>query len=100
MLEQPAAEAKKGQYLIGPQQKRDRGKKTLVLDIDETLVHSAFNNVERPDITLQIKMDGHSQTIYVLVRPGVAEFLQRMARHFELVVFTASLSKYAEPLML
>lgn len=60
MLEQPAAEAKKGQYLIGPQQKRDRGKKTLVLDIDETLVHSAFNNVERPDITLQIKMDGHS----------------------------------------
>lgn len=73
MAEQPnGQDKKKGQsYLIGPQQKRDRGKKTLVLDIDETLVHSAFNNVENPDITLQIKMDGHSQMIYVLVRPHV-----------------------------
>ena len=38
--------------------------------------------------------------IYVLVRPFVAEFLKRMSKHYELVVFTASLSKYAEPLML
>ena len=36
----------------------------------------------------------------MLVRPFVAEFLKRMSKHFELVIFTASLSKYAEPLML
>lgn len=34
------------------------------------------------------------------MRPFVAEFLKRMNKHFELVIFTASLSKYAEPLML
>jgi len=28
--------------LIGPQRPQDRGKKTLVLDLDETLVHSSF----------------------------------------------------------
>ena len=34
-----------------------------------------------------------------MVRPGVDEFLRRMNEKYELVVFTASLSKYAEPLM-
>jgi RNA polymerase II subunit A small phosphatase-like protein len=38
--------------------KRDRGKKTLVLDIDETLVHSAFKFVENANITLPIEIDG------------------------------------------
>jgi RNA polymerase II subunit A small phosphatase-like protein len=33
------------------------------------------------------------------VRPGVAQFLKKMHKSFELVIFTASLSKYAEPLV-
>jgi RNA polymerase II subunit A small phosphatase-like protein len=74
--------------------------KTLVLDLDETLVHSSFKFVEGADITLPIEIDGQVCMIYVLVRPHVVEFLQRMHKHFELVIFTASLSKYAEPLML
>jgi RNA polymerase II subunit A small phosphatase-like protein len=86
--------------LIGPQPKKDRGLKTLVLDLDETLVHSSFKYVENADITLPIEIDGQICTIYVLVRPFVSEFLKRMQKHFELVIFTASLSKYAEPLML
>lgn len=35
----------------------------------------------------------------MLIRPGVHEFLTKMARFYELVIFTASLSKYAEPLV-
>ncbi len=72
----------------------------MVLDLDETLVHSSFKPVEKSDITLPIEIDGQICTIFVLVRPFVEEFLKRMSKHFELVVFTASLSKYAEPLML
>lgn len=34
-----------------------------------------------------------------MVRPGTDRFLQRMALFYELVIFTASLSKYAKPLM-
>lgn len=33
------------------------------------------------------------------MRPGVDQFLKKMHKHYELVIFTASLSKYADPLM-
>lgn len=46
-----------------------------------------------------MEIDGQVCIIYVLVRPYAVEFLHRMHKHFELVIFTASLSKYAEPLM-
>ena len=32
-------------------------------------------------------------------RPGVDEFLLEMAKHYEIVIFTASLNKYADPLL-
>ncbi|NXG77154.1 CTDS1 phosphatase, partial [Baryphthengus martii] len=35
--------------------------------------------------------------VYVLKRPHVDEFLQRMGELFECVLFTASLAKYADP---
>lgn len=34
--------------------------------------------------------------VYVLKRPGVDEFLRRMGELYEVVIFTASLSKYAD----
>jgi RNA polymerase II subunit A small phosphatase-like protein len=35
----------------------------------------------------------------VAKRPGVDEFLTEMAKHYEIVVYTASLNKYADPLL-
>jgi len=71
-----------------------------VLDLDETLVHSGFKQFERgSDIVLKIELEGRVHDIQVLVRPGVEEFLDKMTKIYELVVFTASLSKYAEPLV-
>jgi RNA polymerase II subunit A small phosphatase-like protein len=57
--------------LIPPQTPDDKGKPTLVLDLDETLVHSSFGNVERPDVTLDIWLDGVMMTVKVLKRPGL-----------------------------
>ena len=37
--------------------------------------------------------------VYVIKRPGVDEFLVEMAKHYELVIYTASLNKYADPLL-
>ena len=37
--------------------------------------------------------------VYVMKRPGVDEFLTEMAKHYEIVVYTASLNKYADPLL-
>jgi len=37
--------------------------------------------------------------VYVLKRPGVDQFLRSVGQKFEVVVFTASLAKYADPLL-
>ena len=70
-----------------------------MLDLDETLVHSSFKPIDNPDIILPVEIEGNVCNIFILVRPGVTQFLQRMHKHYELVIFTASLSKYADPLV-
>ena len=80
--------------------KKTSDKKTLVLDLDETLVHSQFQPFDIPsDITLKIELEGELHDIHVLVRPGVKEFLENMGKIYEIVIFTASVSKYADPLL-
>ena len=79
---------------------RKSQKKTLILDIDETLVHSAFTPLNRPaDISLNIELNGLNRTIYVLKRPHVDEFLEELSNIFEIITFTASLPQYAGPLL-
>ena len=76
------------------------GKKTLVLDLDETLVHSQFGPFEIPsDVVINIEIENEIHDIHVLVRPGVKEFLENISKIFEVVIFTASISKYAGPLL-
>lgn len=53
---------------------------TLVLDLDETLVHY---------------IDSQSQGKF-LTRPYVHEFLEKMSKHFEIVIFTAAIQTYAD----
>ena len=84
--------------MIGPQPDHLKGRKTLALDLDETLVHSQFNAV-KSDYIIPIDVEGRICNIYVLKRPGVDFFLQQMAEYFEVIIYTASLSKYADPLM-
>ena len=79
---------------------RISNKKTLVLDLDETLVHSNFFPFNCPsDVIIKIELENEIHDIHVLVRPYVKEFLEKMAKKFEIVIFTASLSKYADPLL-
>lgn len=79
--------------------KENKNKKTLIVDLDETLVHSSFKPPEKADIVLPVEIDDKVCYVYVLVRPGAQEFLEKLAEFYEVVIFTASLSKYAKPLM-
>ena len=80
--------------------KASSDKKTLVLDLDETLVHSQFQPFDvPPDILLKIELENELHDIHVMVRPGVQEFLKNMGKIYEIVIFTASVSKYADPLL-
>ena len=80
---------------LPPQTPMNYGKKTLVLDLDETLVHSSFQGIADPDFVLPVEVNGVVYSVFVLKRPGVSEFIEQTALNFELVVFTASLSAYA-----
>ena len=84
---------------LPPMRREDLGKKTLVLDLDETLVHSSFKATSNYDFIINVEIEGRMTTVYVLKRPFVDRFLQAVSRKFEVVVFTASLRKYADPLL-
>lgn len=86
-------------HLLSTISRSDRGKKTLVLDLDETLVHSSFMPIKNPDFVVPVVIDNHSHNVYVLKRPGVDEFLEALGSIYEIVVFTASLAKYADPVL-
>ena len=74
--------------------------KTLVLDLDETLVHSSFKPFHNnPDIQLKIKYKNTYHNVYVLKRPYVDKFLYFMSKYYNIFIFTASIPEYAEPLL-
>jgi RNA polymerase II subunit A small phosphatase-like protein len=73
-------------------------KMCLVLDLDETLVHSSFKPVSC-DFIINIELEGVRHDVYVAKRPGVDEFLLKMSEIFEIVIFTAGIDKYAHPLL-
>ena len=50
-----------GRPFLPPLQERDRAKKTLVLDLDETLVHSSFKSVANPDYVIPVEIDGKAR---------------------------------------
>ena len=75
-------------------------KKTLILDLDETLVHSSMKPFQRcADITLPITINGRRIFVYVLKRPFLEKFLEEMSLIYDIIIFTASLGEYAEPLL-
>ena len=55
-------------------------KYTLVLDLDETLVHYISDN----------------DSAYIQIRPGAEEFLKELSEYYEIIIFTAALQNYAD----
>eukprot|EP00943_MAST-04B_sp_MAST-4B-sp1_P008737 g8737.t1 len=93
-------QGKGGAYnLLGEVSQANAGKQCIVLDLDETLVHSSFKPVPNPDCIIPVEIESIVHHVYVRKRPGVDQFLKRCGELFEIVVYTASLSKYADPLL-
>jgi RNA polymerase II subunit A small phosphatase-like protein len=85
--------------LLPPLAPQHAGRKCLVLDLDETLVHSSFKSIQHADYVVPVEIEYHWHNVYVIKRPGVDNFLKKMGELYEIVVFTASLSKYADPVL-
>jgi Dullard-like phosphatase family protein len=79
----------------------DFKKKLLVLDMDETLLHSVFDEEEvlpsAPDANVFLPEDEIS--IPVFWRPGVQDFLKKVSSEYEVLVWTAGTRGYAEPVL-
>ncbi|KAK8405099.1 hypothetical protein O3P69_001588 [Scylla paramamosain] len=84
-------------HLLPPVSHRDMHKICMVIDLDETLVHSSFKPISNADFIVPVEIDGTIHQVYVLKRPFVDDFLQKMGELYECVLFTASLAKYADP---
>jgi CTD small phosphatase-like protein 2 len=82
-----------------PKQTRRCKQKTLVLDLDETLVHSSMEPIPSPDFSFVVEFNNQHHSVHVRRRPNLDVFLQRAAELFEVVVFTASQKVYAEKLL-
>ncbi|KAF7352834.1 FCP1-like proteiny domain-containing protein [Mycena venus] len=91
--------------------------KTLVLDLDETLIHStsrpllsgnsstgffglgAFNRNKGSGHMVEVVLGGHSTLYHVYKRPFVDFFLRTVSGWYTLVIFTASMQEYADPII-
>jgi CTD nuclear envelope phosphatase 1 len=80
------------------------GRKILVLDLDETLIHSHHDGftlarqVARPsyppDFILKVEIDKHPVRFFVHKRPHVDFFLEIVSQWYDLAIFTASMEIY------
>lgn len=69
---------------------------TLVLDMDETILHASTVPTTKPDLIVRLS-DG--VRFYVLKRPHVDEFLERMSKIYEIVIYTSGEREYATSLI-
>ena len=93
----------------------DAPKKTLIIDLDETLIHSmAKGGRMSTGHMVEVRLNyptssgapntpaiasGVPILYYVHERPACHEFLRKVSRWYNLVVFTASVQEYADPVI-
>ncbi len=112
---------------VGPKvSRRERGKLRVVLDMDECILHSKFSSGEslkhrqfEPGLLSknnsfvdifgidegQSNLDCFSVVLndgdvaHVALRPGLKEFLAKLASKYHIVVYTAAVQSYANPVL-
>ena len=81
---------------------------TVLLDLDETLIHSdfEFNENESDDHQVETKIlsfydkdVGENVKFKVYLRPGIRNFLEEVSKYFQIGIFTASIKEYADEVL-
>jgi hypothetical protein len=72
---------------------------SLVLDLDETLVHCTVEPVDDADLIFPVVFHGMTYQVHVRLRPHLMEFLNKIKGKYEVIVFTASQKVYANELL-
>jgi NLI interacting factor-like phosphatase len=82
-----------------PEKDKDAPPISLVLDLDETLVHCSVEPVDDADLVFPVVFHGMTYQVNVRLRPHLFTFLERVKGKFEVVIFTASQQVYADELL-
>ncbi|KAJ8901419.1 hypothetical protein NDN08_007265 [Rhodosorus marinus] len=75
------------------------GKKALVLDLDETLVHAHMDLDGHYDALLEFWTKDNVEVLAVNLRPHLRTFLMTVAMWYDVYIFTAAAREYADPLV-
>eukprot|EP00829_Urostomides_striatus_P002014 TRINITY_DN1217_c0_g1_i4.p1 TRINITY_DN1217_c0_g1~~TRINITY_DN1217_c0_g1_i4.p1 ORF type:complete len:316 (-),score=64.45 TRINITY_DN1217_c0_g1_i4:53-1000(-) len=99
----------KGIFLPKTHKPKKRSNKTLLLDLDDTLIHainksfdySRINIVHKNIKTIQIEdeLTHEDREIQFIIRPYAIEFLKKLSSIYEIVIFTAALPIYAKEVL-
>lgn len=90
---------KQKKQIVLPQDPKFKDKKTLILDLDETLIHCLDNSECEPDLSLGVSIEGTPITIDITIRPYALTFLKKISKKWEVIVFTASHQEYADAIL-
>ncbi|KAJ8383332.1 hypothetical protein AAFF_G00221920 [Aldrovandia affinis] len=82
-----------------PIKTRSTPEPTLVLDLDETLVFSTLSALDNAEYTFHTSFQDQKYKVYVILRPHVRKFLERMSKIFEMFVYTSAKREYAENIL-
>ena len=96
---------------VPQQSSADKGKLTVVLDLDECLIHSRLSS-DQESFRQEEDRKANSQAcdefvfqlddgeiVRVNKRPGLDKFLESIYRDYEVMVYTAGIENYAGPLL-
>jgi CTD nuclear envelope phosphatase 1 len=99
-------------YAAQPPRSSRLAQKTLVIDLDETLIHSlakggrmSSGHMVEVKLNTAVGYGGatlgpqHPILYYVHKRPHCDDFLRRVSKWYNLIVFTASVQEYADPVI-
>ncbi|CAD8067152.1 unnamed protein product [Paramecium sonneborni] len=75
-----------------------RKSKLLILDLDETLIHSCSSR-DSPQVTIQLQDDEDKVDLCFNIRPFCQEFLKEMSNYYNIYLFTASSELYANAIV-